>query len=128
MNKTEIVKRWREQLMILMPIVAQHHMVPFHHRFLNTQFKEEENIQKMKERLIARAESSNHWLYKFVQELADSPDTEVLDNLQPTPDDSLTPEYNFDMISEAMSELESFHPERFENLPLSEEVTEHNFI
>ena len=59
-NKNEIVKRWREQLMILMPIVEQHHMIPFYHRILNTQFKEEENIQQMKERLIARAESSNH--------------------------------------------------------------------
>ena len=26
-NKDEIVKRWREQLMILMPVVEQHHMV-----------------------------------------------------------------------------------------------------
>ena len=59
-NKNEIIKRWREELMILMPVVEQHHMVPFHRRFLNTQFKEEENIQRMKERLITRAESSNH--------------------------------------------------------------------
>ena len=51
-------------------VVEQHHMVPFHHRFLNTQFKEEENIQQMKERLITRAESSNHWLNELVQELA----------------------------------------------------------
>jgi len=103
-NKNEIIKKWREQLMILMPVVDQHHMVPFHHRFLNTQFKEEENIQQMKERLITRAESSNHWLNELVQELAYSPDTEVL------------------------SELESKHPELFENLPLSEEVTEPDFI
>ena len=83
----------------------------------------------MKERLIARVESSNHWLNELVQELANSLDTDVLDNLQPTPDDdSLTPEYNFGMISEALSELESNHPELFENLPLSEEVTEPNFI
>ena len=45
-NKNEILKKWREKLMILMPVVEQHHMVPFHHRFLNTQFKEEENIQQ----------------------------------------------------------------------------------
>ena len=45
-----------------------------------------------------------------------------------TPDDSLTPEYNFGMISEVLSELESNHPELFENLPLSEEVTEPDFI
>ena len=127
-NKNEIIKKWQEQLMTLMPVVEQHHMVPFHHRFLNTQFKEEENIQQMKERLIARAESFNHWQNELVQELAYSPDVEVLDNLQPTPADSLTPEYDSDMISEALSELESFHPELFENLPLSEEVTERNFI
>ena len=72
----------------------------------------------MKESLIARAGSSNHWLNEPVQELAYSPDTEVLDNLQPTPDDSLTPEYNFGMISEAFSELESNHLELFENLPV----------
>ena len=127
-NKNEIVKRWQEQLMILMPIVEQHHMVPFHDRFLNSQFKEEENIQKMKERLIARAESSNHWLNELVQELTHSPDTEILDHSQLISDDPMTPEYNFDMISEALSELESLHPELFENLSQSEEVTEHNFI
>ena len=127
-NKNEIVKRWRKQLMILMPIIEQHHIVPFHHQLLNTQFKEEEIIQQMKEKLIARAESSNHCPNELVQELAYSPDTEVLDNLQPTPDDCLTAEYNFGMISEALSELESNHPELFENLPLSEEETEPNFI
>ena len=97
--------------MILMPVVEQHHMVPFHDRFLNTQFKEEENIQQMKERLITRAESSNHWLNELAQELAYSPDTEV-----------------FGMISDVLSELESKHPELFENLLLSEEVTEPDFI
>ena len=124
-NKNEIIKRWREQLMNLMLVVEQHHMVPFHHRFLNTQFKEEENIQQMKERLIMRAESSNHWLNELVQELAYSPDTEVLDNIQQTPDDSLTPEYNFGMNSEVLSQSSRTS---FENLPLSEDVTEPNFI
>ena len=88
-NKNEIIKKCREQLMILMPIVEQHHMVPFHHRSLNSQFKEEENIQQMKKRLISHAESSNHWLNELVQELAYSPDTEVLNNIQPTPDQIL---------------------------------------
>ena len=98
--------------MILMPIVEQHHMVPFHDRFLNSQFKEELNIKKMKERLIARAESSNHWLNELVQELTHSPDTEILDHSQPISDDPMTPEYNFDMISEALSEsLEQFEEE-----------------
>ena len=55
--------------MTLFPIVAQHHMVPFHDRFLNLLFKEEENIQKMKERLIPRAGVSNHWFNELVQEL-----------------------------------------------------------
>ena len=86
-------------------------------RHLNSQTKEEENIQQMKERLITRADSSNHWLNELVQELAYSPYTEVLHSLQPTPDDSQTPEFNFGMISEALSELESNHPELFENLP-----------
>lgn len=45
-NKSEIIKRWREQLMTLIPIVEQHHMVPFHKRFVNSLFNEEENIQK----------------------------------------------------------------------------------
>ena len=30
-NKNEIRKRWWEQLIVLMPIVEQHHKVPFHH-------------------------------------------------------------------------------------------------
>ena len=58
--------------MILIPIVEEHHLAPFHHRFLKTQFKDEENIQKMKERLIACAERSNYSLNELVQELADS--------------------------------------------------------
>ena len=82
----------------------------------------------MKERLNTHAERSNHCLNELVQELAYSPNTEVLNNIQPTPDDSLTPEYNFGLISEALSELESNHPELFQNVPLSEEVTERDFI
>ena len=39
-NKSDIIKRWREQLMTLLPVV-QHETVPFHERFLSTQFKEE---------------------------------------------------------------------------------------
>ena len=64
----------------------------------------------------------------LVQELEASPDSDVLGNLQPTQDDTLTPKYNFDMISEALTELESFHPGLFKNLPLSKELTGHNFI
>ena len=45
-NKNEIVKEWKEQLMILFPIVEQFHMVPFHDRWIQSQFKDEENIKK----------------------------------------------------------------------------------
>ena len=57
--KSEVVKRWQEQVMNLLPVVQQHQMVPFHDRFLNMQFKEEENIEKMKERLIERVGQSS---------------------------------------------------------------------
>ena len=60
------------------------------------------------------------WLNELVQELAYSLDTEVLNNIQPTSDDSLTPECNFGMISGVLSELESNHSKLFENVPLSE--------
>ena len=123
-NKNEITKRWREQLMTLFPIVEQHHMVPFHDRFLNSLFKEEENIKKMKERLIARARVSNHWFNELVQELTSSSDTELLDDLQLSPDDTMTPQLQFDMVSEALAELESMHPKLFENLPLPENVAQ----
>ena len=105
-------------------IVKQHHMVPFHDRFINSLFKEEENIQKMKERLIARAGVSNHWFNELVQELTDSSDTEVLDDLQLTPADTMTKQPKFDVVSEALAELESAHPELFENLPLPENETQ----
>ncbi|XP_068720552.1 uncharacterized protein [Montipora capricornis] len=71
--------------------------------------------------------SASDWVASD-EELTDSPDTEVLDNLQPMSDDPMTPEYNFYMVSDALSEFESLHPELFKNVPLSEEVTEHNFI
>ena len=87
-------------------------MVPFHERLLNTQFKEEGNIEKMRERLIERADRSTHWLNELV--LTGPSDTELLD------DDPATPEYNFDVVSEALSGLESLHPDLFENLPLPE--------
>ena len=111
-NKSELIKRWREQLMTLMPIVEQHHMVPFHDRFINSLFKEEENIQ------------SNHWLSELVQELTDSSDTELLDELDLSPDGTTASESQFDMLSEALIELESLHPELFENLPLPENVAQ----
>ena len=52
-DKNEILKLWREKcmMMMMMPIVEQHHMVPFHERWIQDQFKEENNIEKMKTRL-----------------------------------------------------------------------------
>ena len=77
--------------MTFCPIVEQHHMVPFHDRFINSLFKEGENVQKMKERLIARAGVSNHWFNELVQELTDSSDTELLDDLQLSPNGTRSP-------------------------------------
>ena len=65
----------------------------------------------MKERLIERVGQSSHWLSELVQELTGPSKTELIE------DDPATPEYNFDVISETLSELESLHPELFENLP-----------
>ena len=90
-NKSEIIKRWRKELMTLSPIVEQHYMVPFHDRFINSLFKEEENVQKMKERLIERADVSNHWFNELVQELTDPSDTELLDDLQLSPNGTRSP-------------------------------------
>ena len=76
----------------------------------------------MKERLIARAGVSNHWFNELVQGLTNSSDTELLDDLQLSPDDTITPQLQFDVVSEALAELKSAHPELFENLPLPENV------
>ena len=78
----------------------------------------------MKERLIERADQSNHWLSELVQELTGSSDTELLDELDLSPDGTTASESQFDMLSEALTELESLHPELFENLPLPENVAQ----
>ena len=108
--------------MTSLPVAQQHEMVPSHERFLSTQFKEEGNIEKMRERLIERAYRSTHWLNELVQELTDPSDTELLDN------DTATPDYYFDVVSEALSELESLHPELFENLPLPENEAQDDIL
>ena len=88
---------------------------------------DEGNIKTMKERLIAGAESANHWFNDLVQELIYSLDTEVFDNSQPTYEDPMTPECDLDLVSEAFSELESLHPELFRELSLPE-VTKPNLV
>ena len=50
------------------------------------------------------------------------PSTESLD------DDPAMSEYKFDVVSEALSELESLHPELFENLPLPENVAQDDIL
>ena len=42
-DKNEIIKLWREKCMFLFPQVEQHQMVPFHDRWIQSQFKEEKN-------------------------------------------------------------------------------------
>ena len=74
--------------------------------------------------MIARAGVSNHWFNELVQELTNSSDTELLDDLQLSPDDTMTPQLQFDVVSKALAGLESAHPELFENLPLPENETQ----
>ena len=57
-------------------------------------------------------------------ELTSSSDTELLDDLQLSPDDTMTAQLQFDVVSEALAELESALPELFENLPLPENVAQ----
>ena len=73
-DKNEIIKLWREKCMFLLPQVEQHQMVPFHDRWIQSQFKEENNIAKMQERLCIRAKASTHWLTELVDDLTVSPE------------------------------------------------------
>ena len=43
--------------MMMFSPVEQHQMVPFHDRWVQRQIKEKDNIEKMKQRLIARSAS-----------------------------------------------------------------------
>ena len=74
--------------------------------------------------MIARAGDSNHWFNELAQELTGSSDIELLDDLQLSPDGTMTPQFHFDVVSEALTELESLHPELLENLPLPENVAQ----
>ena len=73
-DKNEIIKLWREKCMFLFPQVEQHQMVPFHDRWIQSQFKEEKSIAKMQERLCIRAKASTHWLTELVDDLTVSPE------------------------------------------------------
>lgn len=102
-DKNEVNRLWREQLMITFPVIEQHEMVPFHDRWLQRQFKDESNIAEMQRRLLARATSS-HWLSDLVSELATSPDSQD------------TVEINYEALTEALGDLESLNPEIVEEL------------
>ena len=133
-DKNEIIKLWREKCMFLFPQVEQHQMVPFHDRWIQSQFKEEKNIAKMQERLCVRAKTSTHWLSELVDELMVSPEAhpsqdclsekkpEASNKLEST-DTQLQHEFNFELVTEALNDLESAHPEIFEELQFLEEST-----
>ena len=59
-DKNHIVKKWQEQLTTLSPVVEQFHKVPFNDRWIQSQFKDKENIQKMKEKLNSQTDTSTH--------------------------------------------------------------------
>ncbi|KAL9977099.1 hypothetical protein ACROYT_G014470 [Oculina patagonica] len=113
-NKNEIVKLWRERLMLMIPSVLQHELVPFHERWVQDQFKDQANIEEMQRRLCAKANTSNHWLTELVNEMLVSPDTPS------------TPEINYENLSGALNELEVAHPEIFQDLHSSVESTKVN--
>ena len=56
-NRNDILKSWREECKMMLPPVEQHHIVPFHDRWVQKQITDKDNIEKMKERLIARSMS-----------------------------------------------------------------------
>ena len=119
-DKNEIIKLWREKCMFLFPQVEQHQMVPFHDRWMQSQFKEEKNIAKIQER------ASTHWLSELVDELTVSPEAnpsqdvssekepEALNELEST-DTRLQHEFHFELVTGARNDLESTHPEIFQN-------------
>ena len=133
-DKNEVIKLWREKCMFLFPRVEQHQMVPFHERWIQSQFKEENNIAKMQESLCVRAKASTHWLSELVDELMVSPEAhlsqdclsekkpEALNELEST-DTQLQHEFNFELVTEVLNDLESAHPEIFEELQFLEEST-----
>ena len=132
-NKNEIIKLWREKCMFLFPQVEQLQMVPFHDRWIQSQFKEEKNIAKIQERLCVRAKASTHWLSELVDELTVSPEAQpsqdcssekepkALNELDST-DSQIQHEFNFELVTEALNDLESAHPEIFEELQFLEEL------
>ena len=132
-DKIEIIKLWRQKCMFLFPQVEQNQMVPFHDRWIQNQFKEEKNIAKMQERLSVCANASTHWLSELVDELTVSPEAhpsqdcsskkepEALNELGST-DTQLQHEFNFELVTKALNDLESAHPEIFEELQFLEEL------
>ena len=42
-DKNNIIRPWREKCMMMSPVEEQHHIVPFHERWIQQQFKEEKH-------------------------------------------------------------------------------------
>ena len=117
-DKNEVIKEWRERLMMLFPIVEQFHMVPYHDRWIQSQFKDEENINKMKEMLAARRRSTPQWF----DDLTLSPETQIFPESETTTaqEASLPPEFNLENVTEVLDELEENNPEIFDGLIIEE--------
>ena len=45
-NKNDVLKSWREESNMMLSPVKQHHMVPFHDRWVQRQIKHKDNIEK----------------------------------------------------------------------------------
>lgn len=73
-------------------------------RWVQNQFKDQENVEEMQRRLRTKANNSNYWLTELVNEMLVSPDTPS------------TPEFNNERVSKALNEVEFLHPEIFEDL------------
>jgi len=56
-DKENITELWWQKCMMMIPIVDRHHMIPFHDRWVQRQFKEEQNTKQMTERLSARVDN-----------------------------------------------------------------------
>lgn len=88
MDKMNVIKSRREKCMLMILVVEQHHMVPFHDCWMQRRLKQEKNVEAIKRKMLERFESrSMHWLTDLLNELCCSQDT--------LPDLSCFPDFNF---------------------------------
>ena len=76
----------------------------------------------MQERLCVRAKTSTHWLSELVDELTVSPEAQPSQNCLSEKEPEALNEFNFELVTEALNDLESAHPEIFEELQFLEEL------